>query len=1753
MCLSACWGQIQAQSLVDAYTPTSLPPAQGWQELRFDNSLPWEQDAKDLLVAPGDLTAVVGTALKLKANKTLDQYGYPQYSQLGWYKPNTGFTTAIGYTVEFKAKVVNSEDGAFTVSGVSGEKGFRLKFSNSLLVEQANVLDSVRVLSTADNTDAFHTYRVAVTPSDKVIVWRDGIQLAELPLQPFTLDNIIDDGGFENGASAAAHGWVNDTGTPGDISVSNDPAHVHTGKYGLYVDKGTHNASDYIPMKWNATYDMSAWGKTINYPSGDGHWRDFNGYVQPGNKNIVYFIGASGNNNWVKWNQALQGGGGAQRYQLGTPTGAANDNQTAYDDLLYTERISPSRIPYGAVNLFPNGDFEDPDYDYFPAGDPRNDTVIVNLNKFDYYKTFYPSDDYVYDADQTPFWHPFFKSRVRVQEAVQPGNNEAGSTWARSGKYALRYFNSFSDASVQYGGDYTSSRTQGKNTILDIEQPLEVGKTYTFSFWYKFAKWGGDHLKLRVYNGTDSLWYKNVTGEGSGNEKRLWSNVILTFTTTAENNTLRIFTENTNSDPGLLYFDDFFLFEGEPLPEYDNTHLFFGKQTSVKEADVEIEYVKTDATGAYAPDGTTFSSPYEKKSAALMTTWGETLQATDPILDEYPRPQLKRDNWTNLNGIWDFTRKTTAAFGTYSPTDLYRQQILVPYPVESALSGIKDGEYNLQTKTYSYKRIVSLAKPADDKRVILNFGAVDWESYVFVNGTEVAHHKGGFDPFSIDITDALDGSGSQEIVVQVFDPTRGGQPAGKQNPSPSGDQYSPATGIWQTVWTETVSPTYVTNLELTPVDNAAVKVKVEAANAEGATATVKVLDGTTEVASADVAVGTETSIAIASPKLWSPNSPFLYNVTVELKKAGATTDEVSSYFGLRKIEVRTLRDKPFVYLNGEPAFTYATLDHGYYPDGLFTPASYAAMRFDLNKLKEIGFNGVRKFEKIEPAIWYYLADSIGLLVWQDIPAAYEATPIAELSTEAARKANFLRETAAMTKAIRNFPSVVAWIGFNDGWGRYDMKHVENTVNLFRSLNDGRLVVPESRDDSYELGDVVSSNGTPPVLHTNAYNQRASVCFVTGVYPYAIAGHTWNSEATSDIKNDSLYAIRLKAFADAAKNLTLSNISGLAMVQTTDVENEINGLMTYDRKVYKAGHKADSILRASIAFMKEKIAAPILKTSAQGGELWKYKAGAAGSITVPADWYSNIALDESGWSEDLSGFGSSMGWFEPKTWWRGDNKEIYLRKKVNIPALPAGDALKFTLAYDEDYEFYINGQLAHANTGYTTSYVGIEIDPVAAAAINYGGDNLFAFHVIQTNGGSAIDLGLTAETLSNPITYEPTPEPIVWKDIATAQDWLDISNDLNGFYRLTADIDMTSTSSYVPIGNSDNPFKGYIDGQNYTVACPEVRSSESDRMGLFGYADGAHFVNLRFTAGFVEGKADVGILLGRGKGIHVEHVVFDQDPVYATEVYGADHVGIIAGLFESGKLSTIKDVYVVDGLVSSSAWQAAGLVGIINDTRIINSYFTGTVQITAPDYLTTDNRDASGIVSRTEGGKNYFNGVMSLAEKIQSASGNEFISYNGGGYLVIDSATCFTRDDVALDPIYAPNRGGQFARANEALKRPIADFQSSALYKAAGWDFSTGGVWGIPAGGGFPIFQYLGGLPDAIKAVKAENNLKVYSAYGNIVLSSDQDASVWVYNLQGALVERIDFVGTQQIALPKGIYIVKSAVNGNVKAVKVINK
>ncbi|MBR1804618.1 MAG: glycoside hydrolase family 2, partial [Muribaculaceae bacterium] len=356
------------------------------------------------------------------------------------------------------------------------------------------------------------------------------------------------------------------------------------------------------------------------------------------------------------------------------------------------------------------------------------------------------------------------------------------------------------------------------------------------------------------------------------------------------------------------------------------------------------------------------AAEWEMKQGPMMTPWSETLNP-DNVLPEYPRPQMVRESWLNLNGVWDLRKGVKDE--AYSAAFAYDKKILVPFPIESALSGVMEKS---DEQIYWYRRTFTLPAEMKGKNVLLHFGAVDWETVVYVNGQNVGRHTGGYDPFYFDITGALKSSGDQEVVVYIYDNTGvQGQPTGKQSKNPSICWYTAVSGIWQTVWIESVSNAYVQQLEMEPcLDRKWLSIKATTNVTDNVTLEAQVTDADGQV----VATGTGKPGTVFRLTLngdvhpWSPTDPYLYDVKVKVLKSGSATDEVKSYCGMRKIEVKKdANNIPRVYLNGEQIFQMGPLDQGWWPDGLYMPASDEALWFDVKAMKDLGFNMVRKHIK----------------------------------------------------------------------------------------------------------------------------------------------------------------------------------------------------------------------------------------------------------------------------------------------------------------------------------------------------------------------------------------------------------------------------------------------------------------------------------------------------------------------------------------------------------------------------------------------------------------------------------------------------------------------------------------------------------------------------------------------------------------------------------------------------------------------
>ncbi|MET9970265.1 PA14 domain-containing protein, partial [Streptomyces sp. NPDC006356] len=457
-----------------------------------------------------------------------------------------------------------------------------------------------------------------------------------------------------------------------------------------------------------------------------------------------------------------------------------------------------------------------------------------------------------------------------------------------------------------------------------------------------------------------------------------------------------------------------------------------GNRTGTARGTADIRY--DGEGGLVTSDGNVvkpfLSSGPNRSTYQLRTRWADEV-GPDNAHPEYPRPQLTRPAWRNLNGRWQFA---AAEAGERPPVgkDL-PERILVPYPVESQLSGLERHEDRMW-----YRRTFTV--PADwrigsGKRLKLNFGGVDWRTEVYVNGTKVTEHTGGYDKFGADITDALKPGRTQELIVGVYDPTDAANgenpPLGKQRLDPSGIWYTPSSGIWQTVWMEPVAPDHVDGLRLTPdVDAGTLTVEAQGVR-DGVPVTATAYEGRRKIATASGRTGRPLTLTLHDPHLWSPDDPFLYDLKVTV---GA--DRVGSYFGMRSIAVEKVNGVPRTVLNGEPIFLMATLDQGFWPDGLHTAPTDEALAYDLKAHKKLGFNSVRKHIKVEPDRWFYWADRLGLLVWQDMPAM-----TAGVNPSAEARAQYEREMKQMIDEHISSPSVVMWVTFNEGWGQYDIGRV----------------------------------------------------------------------------------------------------------------------------------------------------------------------------------------------------------------------------------------------------------------------------------------------------------------------------------------------------------------------------------------------------------------------------------------------------------------------------------------------------------------------------------------------------------------------------------------------------------------------------------------------------------------------------------------------------------------------------------------
>lgn len=753
---------------------------------------------------------------------------------------------------------------------------------------------------------------------------------------------------------------------------------------------------------------------------------------------------------------------------------------------------------------------------------------------------------------------------------------------------------------------------------------------------------------------------------------------------------------------------------------------------------------------AHAPN--TLVAQWKPAETRLMTQWGKSL-SPQAVWTEYPRPQLERSNWVNLNGLWSYA---VTAKDAAHPTQ-WAGEILVPFAPEAPLSGV--GRLIEPTEALWYRREFSVATAnasSPKQRTLLNFEAVDYDATVWVNGIRLGTHRGGHTPFSFDITDALKNEGKNELVVQVLDATEGYQLHGKQKLQNGGIWYTRVTGIWQTVWLEQVPAMNIEDLDYAcNIDQGTIAVTPKIANL---TAGVKVRVNASfngrSVAKGE-GVGPVT-LKIPEAQLWSPDSPNLYDLQVELFDANGTViDSVKAYTALRTFG-KSKNDQGHwqLTLNGKPIFHWGPLDQGWWPDGLLTPPSDTAMKSDIEFLKSCGFNMIRKHIKVEPRRYYHHCDRIGMIMWQDqVSNGYgknrdeESTSPpwtrmapnpkdAQWPSEAHEQ--WLTEYKRMVEHLRDVPCIGVWVPFNEAWGQHATMEVGK---LAAEIDPTRLINIASGGNFWPIGDIADHHEYPhPAfpIKDKRFDDYVKVVGEFGGHGWPVEGHLWKTDANNWgygglPKSIEEWQARFKTSIAVLAALRAEGIAAGVYTQTTDVEGEINGLLTYDR-----------LRKADPAWLREQsqylLNAPtkltnkteILLTAETVDSKWQFT-----TTEPPADW-TQLKFDADAWAESGSGFGAGnpappgakirSSWTTP---------EIWVRKSFELNEIPK-DKVYLQLYYDEDCEVYINGVEVARFNGYSTQYVSL-------ALANQGGllkgKNVIAIHCKQTGGGQYIDAGI----------------------------------------------------------------------------------------------------------------------------------------------------------------------------------------------------------------------------------------------------------------------------------------------------------------------------------------------------------------------------------------------------------------------------
>ncbi len=746
----------------------------------------------------------------------------------------------------------------------------------------------------------------------------------------------------------------------------------------------------------------------------------------------------------------------------------------------------------------------------------------------------------------------------------------------------------------------------------------------------------------------------------------------------------------------------------------------------------------------------TAQSQWRPVETKLMTEWGRSLKP-DLVWQEYPRPQFQREKWTNLNGLWSYAVSPKDAS---KPTQ-WTGEILVPFCPESPLSSV--GRLITPTEALWYRR--SLPAPTPGLRSILTFEAVDYETTVWVNNTEVGRHQGGHTPFSFDITDSLSSKGENELVVRALDATEAYQLHGKQKLKNEGIWYTRVTGIWQTVWLEQVPAMHLMDLDYAcDVVMGAIMVTPLIANkADGAKIRVNATLQGQPMGKAE-GVGPVT-LVLPNPQLWSPDTPNLYDLSVELvDRQGTVVDTVKAYTALRVFgKTKDANGHWQLTLNSKPIFHWGPLDQGWWPDGLLTPPSDEAMLSDIEFLKSCGFNMIRKHIKVEPRRYYYHCDRLGMIMWQDqVSSGYGQkrtdgassppwTRLVANPTDAewpdAAHEQWVTEYKRMVDHLRDAPCIGVWVPFNEAWGQHATAEVgKMAIDYDRT----RLVNIASGGNFWPIGDFVDEHNYPHpsfpfhLGREGRFDGFVKVVGEFGGHGWPVEGHLWKTDASNWgygglPKSKEEWQGRYKTSIAIIAALRAEGIAAGVYTQTTDVEGEINGLLTYDRQkkidTTWLRQQSELLLKAPTSLTNKR---ELLATAEALPQSWQY------TTASPGDSWMQPNFDAKGWTEGKAGFGAGSP-APPNAHIHTDwsTSEIWVRRSFELKNLPLGKSY-LRLHHDEDCVVYINGTEVARLNGYATNYFNLALASTGALA---QGKNVIAIHCRQTGGGQYIDAGL----------------------------------------------------------------------------------------------------------------------------------------------------------------------------------------------------------------------------------------------------------------------------------------------------------------------------------------------------------------------------------------------------------------------------